>query len=83
MNRVLMLRSLVPQARLNFSTSVRSQLESKIKEGQSKFQSDNGLPIHLKGGGFDTFTYATIMGLTVVGTALTCYSLFDYSMPKK
>ncbi|XP_071787772.1 uncharacterized protein [Asterias amurensis] len=41
MNRVLMLRSLVPQARLNFSTSVRSQLESKIKEGQSKFQTND------------------------------------------
>ncbi len=73
----------MPQARSNFSTSARSQLQSKIKDGQTKFQTDNGIPVHLKGGVIDTFTYTTIMGLTVVGTAWTCYSLYDYSMPKK
>ncbi|XP_022090989.1 cytochrome c oxidase subunit 7A2, mitochondrial-like isoform X2 [Acanthaster planci] len=83
MNRALILRSLLPRARASFSTTTRSQIQNKVKENQLRFQKDDGLPVHLKGGLMDTFSYTVIMGLTVAGTAWVCYELFTLSMPKK
>jgi len=83
MNRALALRALVPRARATFSTTSRSQVQNKVKENQVLFQKDNGLPIHLKGGILDKFTYTAAMTLTVFGTAWACYELFAYSQAKK
>jgi len=83
MNRALALRSLLPRARANFSTTTRSQVQNKVKENQVHFQRDDGLPIHLKGGLFDKFSYTAAMTLTAFGTVWGCYELFAYAMPKK
>ncbi|XP_041468929.1 cytochrome c oxidase subunit 7A2, mitochondrial-like [Lytechinus variegatus] len=83
MNRILAVRSLVPRAGKNFSTSARTQIENKVKESQTRFQAPDGNPIHLKKGGSDYAIYSFAMGLTAVGTLWSCFSLFKYAMPKK
>ncbi|XP_072181956.1 cytochrome c oxidase subunit 7A2, mitochondrial-like [Diadema setosum] len=83
MNRLLAVRSLVPQTRNTISTSARLQVENKVKQNQVKFQSPDGKPVHLKGGFGDWMMYTFAMGLTAVGTLWSCGSLIKMSFPKK
>ncbi|XP_017260194.1 cytochrome c oxidase subunit 7A2, mitochondrial [Kryptolebias marmoratus] len=70
-------------ARRSFSGSARRQLENKVPEKQKLFQEDNGLPIHLKGGGTDALLYRGTMALTVLGVGYSLYELLKASFPQK
>ncbi|NWR13222.1 CX7A2 oxidase, partial [Paradoxornis webbianus] len=65
------------------STASRRQYVNRVSENQKLFQEDNGLPVHLKGGGKDSLLYRTTAGLTVFGTMYALYFLLLSSMPKK
>ncbi|CAG02106.1 unnamed protein product [Tetraodon nigroviridis] len=49
--------------RRTFSTSAR-WLKNKVPEAQKRFQEDNGLPVHIKGGTGDVMLYRATMTLT-------------------
>ncbi|NXI27710.1 CX7A2 oxidase, partial [Sterrhoptilus dennistouni] len=65
------------------STASRRQYVNRVPENQKLFQEDNGIPVHLKGGGKDSLLYRTTAGLTVFGTMYALYYLLTTSMPKK
>ncbi|XP_072346495.1 cytochrome c oxidase subunit 7A1, mitochondrial [Scyliorhinus torazame] len=65
-----------------FSTTVRNQLRNKVPEHQKIFQADNELPVHLKGGTVDAVFYRITMTITVAGTFLSLYSLFQAALPR-
>ncbi|XP_033103430.1 cytochrome c oxidase subunit 7A2, mitochondrial-like isoform X2 [Anneissia japonica] len=57
MNRILRVRSLIPQARANLSTSVKRFDNAKVRRNQERFQHADGKPVHLKGGPMDMPLY--------------------------
>ncbi|CAM9969955.1 unnamed protein product [Lampetra planeri] len=69
-------------AQRNFSSSSRLQLKNRVPELQKVFQEDNGLPVHLKGGVRDAVLYRVTMTLTVLGTGIMAYQLFQAAMPQ-
>ncbi|XP_029281863.1 cytochrome c oxidase subunit 7A2b [Cottoperca gobio] len=70
-------------ARRTISSSARRQVENKVPQKQKHFQEDNGMPIHLKGGGSDTLLYRLTMGLTVMGAAYAVFELVKVALPQK
>ncbi|XP_078466023.1 cytochrome c oxidase subunit 7A1, mitochondrial-like [Lampetra fluviatilis] len=79
MRSLMVLRQL---AQRNFSSSSRLQLKNRVPELQKVFQEDNGLPVHLKGGVRDAVLYRVTMTLTVLGTGIMAYQLFQAAMPQ-
>ncbi|XP_032820135.1 cytochrome c oxidase subunit 7A1, mitochondrial-like [Petromyzon marinus] len=79
MRSLMVLRQL---AQRNFSSSSRLQLKNRVPEFQKVFQEDNGLPVHLKGGVRDAVLYRVTMTLTVLGTGIMAYQLFQAAMPQ-
>ncbi|XP_061405689.1 cytochrome c oxidase subunit 7A2, mitochondrial-like [Lethenteron reissneri] len=79
MRSLVVLRQL---AQRNFSSSSRLQLKNRVPELQKVFQEDNGLPVHLKGGVRDAVLYRVTMTLTVLGTGIMAYQLFQAAMPQ-
>ncbi|XP_028997806.1 cytochrome c oxidase subunit 7A2, mitochondrial-like [Betta splendens] len=69
-------------ARRTISSSARRQIANKIPEKQMRFQDDNGLPVHLKGGTSDILLYSATMGLTVVGVGYGMYLMVKASFPQ-
>ncbi|KAK5879613.1 hypothetical protein CesoFtcFv8_022713 [Champsocephalus esox] len=69
-------------ARRTFSSSGR-RLENQVPQKQKRFQEDDGMPIHLKGGVSDTLLYRFTMGLTVLGSGYVVYELVNWACPKK
>ncbi|XP_026478635.1 cytochrome c oxidase subunit 7A, mitochondrial-like [Ctenocephalides felis] len=55
----------------------------KIKAIQEKFQVDNGLPVHLKGGPLDKFLYQLTMGLCLISIGVGAKLIYELSFPKK
>ncbi|XP_070781416.1 cytochrome c oxidase subunit 7A2b isoform X2 [Enoplosus armatus] len=70
-------------ARRTISSSARRQVENKVPQKQKRFQEDNGMPVHLKGGSFDAVLYRTTMALTVLGTGYVVYELVKAAFPQK
>ncbi|XP_059213211.1 cytochrome c oxidase subunit 7A2, mitochondrial-like [Centropristis striata] len=70
-------------ARRTVFSSARRQLENKVPAKQKHFQSDDGLPIHLKGGVSDQLLYRGTMVLTVVGAGYVVYELLVAAFPQK
>uniref|UniRef100_H3D0S6 Cytochrome c oxidase subunit 7A1, mitochondrial n=1 Tax=Tetraodon nigroviridis TaxID=99883 RepID=H3D0S6_TETNG len=68
--------------RRTFSTSAR-WLKNKVPEAQKRFQEDNGLPVHIKGGTGDVMLYRATMTLTAVGTCYSLYWLLVAAAPRK
>ncbi|XP_070781415.1 cytochrome c oxidase subunit 7A2b isoform X1 [Enoplosus armatus] len=81
MNRHLF--ALQQVARRTISSSARRQVENKVPQKQKRFQEDNGMPVHLKGGSFDAVLYRTTMALTVLGTGYVVYELVKAAFPQK
>ncbi|KAI9528333.1 hypothetical protein NQZ68_022025 [Dissostichus eleginoides] len=69
-------------ARRTFSSSGR-RLENQVPQKQKRFQEEDGMPIHLKGGVGDTLLYRATMGLTVLGSGYVVYELVKWACPKK
>lgn len=55
----------------------------KIRSTMNKFQIDNGMPIHLKGGVFDNILFVSTCVLNAVGISMTLGFIYDMSFPKK
>ncbi|XP_034554734.1 cytochrome c oxidase subunit 7A2, mitochondrial [Notolabrus celidotus] len=70
-------------ARRTISSSARRQVDNKVPQKQKLFQEDNGMPVHLKGGGVDALLYRTTMALTVLGAGYVVYELVKAAFPKK
>ncbi|XP_076002187.1 cytochrome c oxidase subunit 7A1, mitochondrial [Genypterus blacodes] len=79
MNRLLRIPLLASRA---FSSSAR-QLRNKVPEAQKRFQEDNGLPVHIKGGIGDVVLYRATMTLTLAVTCYSVYWLLYASLPQK
>ncbi|PIK46020.1 putative cytochrome c oxidase subunit 7A1, mitochondrial [Apostichopus japonicus] len=82
MNSVSVIRCLVPRASRTFSTSIRSQVENKVKNQQLRFQESDGQPVHLKGGGKDRMIYLGVVLITGAGTLWACADLLNMSIKK-
>ncbi|XP_076835068.1 cytochrome c oxidase subunit 7A2a [Brachyhypopomus gauderio] len=70
-------------SRRTFSSSASRQVNNKVPANQKLFQEDNGIPVHLKGGAKDALLYRATMALTVLGSGLVVYKLFEVAMPSK
>ncbi|XP_029903010.1 cytochrome c oxidase subunit 7A2, mitochondrial [Myripristis murdjan] len=70
-------------SRRSISSAARRRLENKVPEKQRAFQEDNGMPVHLKGGGSDALLYRTTMALTVLGAGYVVYELVMAAYPQK
>ncbi|XP_078097758.1 cytochrome c oxidase subunit 7A1, mitochondrial [Mustelus asterias] len=79
MKHLLALQNLASRT---FSTTVRKQLKNKVPEYQNIFQADNELPVHLKRGAVDAVFYRITMAITVGGTCLSLYYLFQAALPR-
>ncbi|XP_068601551.1 cytochrome c oxidase subunit 7A1, mitochondrial [Brachionichthys hirsutus] len=79
MNRLLKVPVLASRA---FGSSAR-QLKNRVPEAQRRFQVDNGLPVHIKGGAGDVMLYRATMALTTAGTCYALYWLLIASLPQK
>ncbi|XP_037774285.1 cytochrome c oxidase subunit 7A, mitochondrial-like [Penaeus monodon] len=55
----------------------------QIRGTMNKFQVDNGMPIHLKGGVFDNLLFVSTCVLNAVGLSMTLGFIYDMSFPKK
>ncbi|XP_071486419.1 cytochrome c oxidase subunit 7A2-like, mitochondrial [Diadema antillarum] len=65
------------------ATGVFSKLvQNRVALNQARFGAADGMPVHMKLGR-DRITYTFAMGLTLVGTLWSCYSLIEMSKPKK
>ncbi|BES94098.1 Cytochrome c oxidase subunit VIIa [Nesidiocoris tenuis] len=53
-----------------------------IKSSQEKFQSDDNVPIFLKGGVLDQILYRTTMGLCVAAIGLFIYNIRSMAVKK-
>ncbi|XP_042875213.1 cytochrome c oxidase subunit 7A, mitochondrial-like [Penaeus japonicus] len=56
---------------------------NKIRSTMNKYQVDNGMPIHLKGGVFDNLLFMSTCVLNAVGLTMTLGFIYDMSFPKK
>uniref|UniRef100_A0A6M2DGY7 Putative cytochrome c oxidase subunit viia n=1 Tax=Xenopsylla cheopis TaxID=163159 RepID=A0A6M2DGY7_XENCH len=89
MNSVRRVAQLVQQNSRQISqTAVKTKGEvhpgyKTIKPIQEKFQIDNGVPVHLKGGPFDKVLYQITMGLCVVATCISAKMIYELAFPKK
>ncbi|PSN47025.1 Cytochrome c oxidase subunit 7A [Blattella germanica] len=54
----------------------------KLKAKQAKFQVNNGLGVHEKGGIVDKILYQVTLAMCVVGMGLSGKVLYDLSFPK-
>ncbi|CAL8312247.1 unnamed protein product [Boreogadus saida] len=70
-------------SRRTVASTARRQLDNKVPQNQKKFQEDNGVPVHLKGGTADALLYRTTMVLTVMGAGYVVYELVKAAFPKK
>ncbi|XP_026860600.1 cytochrome c oxidase subunit 7A2, mitochondrial-like isoform X2 [Electrophorus electricus] len=70
-------------SRRTFSSTVSRQIDNKVPANQKLFQEDNGIPVYLKGGTKDALLYRATMVLTVFGSGLVLYNLFDAALSKK
>uniref|UniRef100_A0A673YB69 Cytochrome c oxidase subunit 7A1, mitochondrial n=1 Tax=Salmo trutta TaxID=8032 RepID=A0A673YB69_SALTR len=61
MNHLLKLPRLATRA---FSTTTK-QMKNKVPDHQNRFQADNGLPVHIKGGTTDVLLYRLTMTITL------------------
>jgi len=55
----------------------------KVREKYQKFQVDNGVLVHLKGGPVDRILYMITIGICGYGLLLCGKLYFDLSFPKK
>ncbi|XP_007536977.1 cytochrome c oxidase subunit 7A1, mitochondrial [Erinaceus europaeus] len=67
----------------SFSSTARKHLKNRVPEKQKLFQADNDLPVHLKGGVFDSLLYRLTMALVTGGTVYCVYCLGWASFPHK
>ncbi|XP_077367180.1 cytochrome c oxidase subunit 7A2b [Festucalex cinctus] len=70
-------------ARRTFCGSARRQVKNRVPENQKRFQMDDGLPVHLKGGTWDGLLYRTTMTLSMLGAGYVVYVLWKISFPQK
>nr|ABI52771.1 cytochrome c oxidase subunit VIIa 2 [Argas monolakensis] len=55
----------------------------RVKELQRLFCADDGVPVHLKRGMVDRVLYQLTMGLCIVATGASFYSIYTWVYPTK
>ncbi|CAL1571301.1 unnamed protein product [Knipowitschia caucasica] len=78
MNQLRMVSVVVSRG---FSRTPQS-LKNRVPEAQRRFQEDNNLPVHIKGGTGDILLYRATMSLTLAGAAYSVYWLLRAALPE-
>ncbi|XP_067009831.1 cytochrome c oxidase subunit 7A2, mitochondrial [Anabrus simplex] len=59
------------------------EVPAKLREKMERFQRNDGVLVHLKGGPVDKILYGATLGLTVVAIGMCLHLVYDLSFPKK
>lgn len=66
------------------SSSIKeSTLPENLRKNYEKFQRDDGVPVHLKGGLGDVLLYRFTAAMVLIGVAQTVYQGFTMAFPAK